>query len=160
MNFWVLSFHSSFFLYSQIFKSHDHILLLEQSVLTNRGVHGNRKNSWHQRRSEHSFTRVEEYLLHGGYGYSCGCSICGGSYSLSYTDRIWGVPPLKVANLGFKLTRVSAFLFLESYSLGNIRIMEKIGFYQTHSYKQITVFPGIFQKENKKDLFLIFSHRF
>jgi hypothetical protein len=66
MNFWVLSFHSSFFLYSQNFKSHDHILLLEQSVLTNRGVHGYRKNSWHQRRSEHSFTRVEEHLLHGG----------------------------------------------------------------------------------------------
>jgi hypothetical protein len=37
--------------------------------------------------------------------------------------------------------------------LGNIWIMEKIAFYQTHSYKQVTVFSGIFQKRYVFDLF-------
>jgi hypothetical protein len=38
-------------------------------------------------------------------------------------------------------------------TLGNIWVMEKIAFYKAHSYKQITVFFGIFQK----DMFWIFS---
>ena len=39
--------------------------------------------------------------------------------------------------------------------LGNIWVMEKIAFYKTHSYKQITVFSGIFQKKHVLDLFNI-----
>lgn len=42
-------------------------LLLEQPVLTNRGVWSNWENSWHQRRSEHSFARFKEYLFYGRY---------------------------------------------------------------------------------------------
>ena len=110
------------------FKSHDHILLLEQSVLTNRGVHDNRKNSWHQRRSEHSYTGFKEYLLHGGYNFSV-------------------VVLFVVANLGFKLTRGLHEQARKNTSHGEDCLL-------SNKPNTITVFPRNFPPKN---LFLIFS---